>query len=420
MQATVRYKLSADGQRAALAAGLPASSEQTMQVEAQPEDLPLFAVHQDGSLSADARDGAIRRYGSAWDEHRFDVPPTAADLGAFLRERRAGRAEVEAAEQAERDRKAAEETAERERRRQRLIDAVAMANAAGETAVPGHRVGAHQVESTDYNGLRITEEESPEVAALCARKRAADEAAGARSKRISALPDMPFDLPVVATSEGYTVPVPPARFGDAWAKVISNVDPSKRGGYALEGAWMRGAASLPSGAVIVVGSKEWQGSRRSGSYVHNARVYVVTPAGVIRAWSGEDATGVCAKLLAETEGERVAGAITDRIATCDKHLATLAALDRTEYAGEMDVVSERTVAWQALRDRLQAALEGGAGDDRILDVDSAAEVIVATGYRALAKEFHPDHGGSPETMALINEARRQLRELLKLAGSVRK
>lgn len=38
--------------------------------------------------------------------------------------------------------------------------------------------------------------------------------------------------------------------------------------------------------------------------------------------------------------------------------------------------------------------------------------IIEAGYRALAREFHPDHGGDAAKMAELNEAAKELRRLL--------
>lgn len=49
---------------------------------------------------------------------------------------------------------------------------------------------------------------------------------------------------------------------------------------------------------------------------------------------------------------------------------------------------------------------------KIVDVDSAVEAIVNTGYRALARANHPDLGGDPEIMVIINRAKKELLDLL--------
>lgn len=49
---------------------------------------------------------------------------------------------------------------------------------------------------------------------------------------------------------------------------------------------------------------------------------------------------------------------------------------------------------------------------RINTVETAVEAIVKAGYRQLAMQSHPDLGGSQETMALLNRAKKELIELL--------
>lgn len=307
--------------------------------------------------------------------------------------------------------------------RARLLAAVKAANAAGTVAIAGYYVYDHEVATSGgYSSMRVSDTEDPEVAAVCSRKRAERAASQAKEARLEQLPAKPVDYPATTTLDGtYLFDVPSGHYGDAWAKHVTNIDPAGRGGFALEGRWLREKAALPIGEVVVVGSKTWSGSRRSGEWLYDVAVYVATPANLCRVWRGDStdqAVAKCRALLDQSATERVAEALAARLATCDKHLATLAGLDPAEYAGEAEVIAECASAWQTLRDRLQAALDGGAGDERICDVDSAAAAIVAAGYRALAQEHHPDHGGSHETMAHLNEAKRQLRELLKLASEV--
>lgn len=54
----------------------------------------------------------------------------------------------------------------------------------------------------------------------------------------------------------------------------------------------------------------------------------------------------------------------------------------------------------------------------ITDVDSAAEAIVKTGYRALARAHHPDLGGDPNTMKILNQSKSEMLELLKQLRSI--
>ena len=49
------------------------------------------------------------------------------------------------------------------------------------------------------------------------------------------------------------------------------------------------------------------------------------------------------------------------------------------------------------------------------DVDGAAAAIVSAGYRELAKRFHPDAGGDHNTMSLLTQAHKQLKQILDMA-----
>ena len=48
----------------------------------------------------------------------------------------------------------------------------------------------------------------------------------------------------------------------------------------------------------------------------------------------------------------------------------------------------------------------------ITDTDSAVEVMIRTGYRALARANHPDLGGDIQVMATINKAKKEILDLL--------
>ena len=62
---------------------------------------------------------------------------------------------------------------------------------------------------------------------------------------------------------------------------------------------------------------------------------------------------------------------------------------------------------------LSVELGKDASNLPIIDVDSAAMAIVNTGYRALARAYHPDLGGNPEVMKTLNQTKRELVDLLK-------
>jgi hypothetical protein len=55
----------------------------------------------------------------------------------------------------------------------------------------------------------------------------------------------------------------------------------------------------------------------------------------------------------------------------------------------------------------------------IIDIDSAAQAIINTGYRALARAYHPDLGGNENTMKVLNQTKRELMDLLKSIEEVK-
>lgn len=52
---------------------------------------------------------------------------------------------------------------------------------------------------------------------------------------------------------------------------------------------------------------------------------------------------------------------------------------------------------------------------KFADVDGAASAIVSAGYRELSKRFHPDAGGDHNTMSLLTQAHKQLKQILDMA-----
>lgn len=50
---------------------------------------------------------------------------------------------------------------------------------------------------------------------------------------------------------------------------------------------------------------------------------------------------------------------------------------------------------------------------KIDSVDTAMENIILAGYRALARAYHPDLGGDPEVMIILNRTKKELLDLLK-------
>lgn len=51
-------------------------------------------------------------------------------------------------------------------------------------------------------------------------------------------------------------------------------------------------------------------------------------------------------------------------------------------------------------------------DVEITNIDDAYKAIIQTGFRALARAHHPDLGGDPDKMVLINRAKKELKEIL--------
>ena len=51
-------------------------------------------------------------------------------------------------------------------------------------------------------------------------------------------------------------------------------------------------------------------------------------------------------------------------------------------------------------------------EKNIVNVDSAVEAILSVGFKALARANHPDLGGDPEVMIILNRAKKELSDLL--------
>jgi hypothetical protein len=62
---------------------------------------------------------------------------------------------------------------------------------------------------------------------------------------------------------------------------------------------------------------------------------------------------------------------------------------------------------------LSVELEKDVSEVPIVNIDTAAEAIIKTGYRALARAYHPDLGGDPEVMRTLNQTKKELLDLLK-------
>ena len=52
----------------------------------------------------------------------------------------------------------------------------------------------------------------------------------------------------------------------------------------------------------------------------------------------------------------------------------------------------------------------------IVNIDTAAMAILNTGYRALARANHPDLGGDPEIMKILNQTKKELSDLIRSLG----
>ena len=50
---------------------------------------------------------------------------------------------------------------------------------------------------------------------------------------------------------------------------------------------------------------------------------------------------------------------------------------------------------------------------KIHSVDSAVDAMIITGYRALARAYHPDLGGDPEVMMTLNKAKKEIQDLMR-------
>jgi hypothetical protein len=67
---------------------------------------------------------------------------------------------------------------------------------------------------------------------------------------------------------------------------------------------------------------------------------------------------------------------------------------------------------------LSVELEKDASIPPIINVDTAAQAIILTGYRALARAYHPDLGGDAEVMKTLNRTKKELLDLLQSIGGI--
>jgi len=418
MEAKVTIELSEQGQKDALARGLPAERQQVLTVPADNGDLKFFNVDNKGQLSLSLTTGAgiKRSWGASWSNLSWDVYPSADDILAYLRTRDAERAAIEAAERAEKEAKEAES---RKRHEEAYAAFCALNEAEQEATLSSFYARA------DVNSCALEAEQYPAVAAALERRKEKKQTAAAQAERRKKIPGGPVaERAVSLSADGRCeVTIPDGKYEKSWAKHVSGVNAAQRGGYAIEGKWLDCGSKyrLLPGDVIAVGSSEWQGSRKRGSYVQTYALYVVTPVLLYRhVYTDGVAVNRTADLLALTAEERVEQALTQAVADAQNSIDTLHALDRADFdAEEIALIDERLAAWAERKTLVERALQGADPESNIIDIDSAAAAIVAAGYRELAKKNHPDAGGAAETMALITAAKAQLVEILRAAKEVK-
>lgn len=234
--------------------------------------------------------------------------------------------------------------------------------------------------------------------------------------RLAAIPPAPLpDCDVSFRNNGtYMFTVPRSQYPHNWARVITGVDKSKRGGFALQGDWLRNGetAALPVGSILVVGGKL---KKDQVEGPQDFALFVVTPVRlVVFRRSNRVSVDYTAELLAMTPEERVETVLVEILREADSNLGKLAALDRDQYATELSLISERTLAWLEIKERTEKYLSAVDPETNITDIDSAVAAIVAAGYRTLALKNHPDKGGSAAIMALLSDGKKQLTELINL------
>lgn len=418
MEARVTIQLSEQGQKDALSRGLSAEKQQIIAVPANNGDLKFFNVDNKGALSLNLHYAASaeRSYSSNWKDLYFDVYPSPDEILTFLRTREARRAGIEAAEQAEKEEKAA---ADRKRHDDAYEKFCAMSETDQEAALnsyyPRADIGSCALEAANY----------PMVAAALQRREIKKETAAQKAKRRKQIPGAPIAERTVAISaEGLCeILVPTSSYEKEWAKRVTAVNPAQSGGYALEGSWLTCGEKtrLAAGDVVAVGSKKWEGSRKRGSYITDYAVYVVTPALLVRRFHADTvAVRATGDLLALTAEERIEQALGASAKAAQEYLDQLSALDRNAFeSDEIALIDERIAAWQERKAVTERALQGADPESNIVDIDGAAAAIIAAGYRELAKKHHPDAGGAAETMALLNAAKKQLVEILNAAREVK-
>lgn len=413
MKASIDYRLSSPGQKAALAAGVPAQENHSVDIEIDAADVHFFNVDRSGSLSLDlsTEGGRERRYvgSSRWSDVLFDAPLTAKDILSFLHEREIARAAVESEEARIAVEKEQQETAQRE---------AALAELRAKLADPAWHVRSNEYYLRFGDVSLHPSDPEPEIQEAFRRRDVFAAAERLMAAHLKDLPPKPVVRPTTFNASGeYSFTCPSSNKEKDWAKHVESIDASQSNGYAFVGPWLkpRATESLAAGELIVVGGSEWQGSRKRGSYVHVRHLYVVTSAGLCWVVSGDGTKAEAKALLALDPAERIEKVIAAAVTQCDESIGKCDSLDKVEYADiSEDIVTVRA-AWVERREAWIKASETATPDDRITDIDSAAAAIIAAGFKALSKTHHPDAGGSNETMALLSQARAQLRELLKMA-----
>lgn len=415
--ATVKYTLSPAGQKAALIAGMDAKADQIATIDVPADAVELFTISQDGNLRAEAQTAA--KWGNyGWLRHQFDAPQTGAEIIAFLRDREAARAivtaEREQSARAKAEIDAQSETDRRARAIRMLRDRTEMAAWTIYSNIVGISVDGKRLEFKDSDP-----ECGADVAAVIAEKKAAEEIAAKHAANLAALPSLPtkYPEPTLQVDGSFATKIPFPQ-GDNWSKKISSIDLGQQNGMAFEGPWLKCGATctLALGDVVVTGGKWWEGSRRGGGYQKSRDLYVATAVGLLPV--GGNTAAIAAELLTLTPEERVIRVITRQLATCDNILAKFAAIDPESLADVNEEATVRLAAWTQLKTRTEAALVQASEEPAIEDIPAAAAAIIAAGYKALSLTHHPDRGGNTATMALLTEARGQLRELLAMASEV--
>jgi hypothetical protein len=412
--ATITYNLSAAGQKAAILAGLPANRNQmaTIEVEVPADALDLFNISAGGALSYD--------FAAGWDsDMEQDEVLTSANAVQAIRAHIAFKAEKV-------ERRRIEDEQRKEQRRLESADLRAQAIEMLQ-ADPNQSYGVTVDSGTITVVLPLrghavlgSDDSDPQVAALVQQIVAAREVAARKAENEKLLPSVPAcEACALQPGGGYKFDVPgySSKWEAPWAKHVASVDVAQANGTAFNGSWMDVGKSYvqPAGELIVTGAKRNTGSRKRPSWDKIRTLYVVTPAGLLRA-DGNDAP-TAAAFLAQTVEERLRAVYVTRIDLATKCVQAATALisEHPEIAAEGH---DRGALWIAEGERITAALADLDRPAPIGTLEEAAEAIISAGFKALALANHPDKGGSAATMALLTDARNSLRQILQAATAV--